>query len=62
MDNTFKGEIPLSPFENLDGVILDGEGISLGYSDWSYLDRVCDITIELTWDEIRPYVPSTFYE
>ena len=62
MDNTSTGEIPLSPFENIEGIIPENEGISLGYSDWSYADRVCDITIQLTWEEIRPYVPATFYE
>ena len=62
MDNSISGEIPLSPFENIEDAIPNSEGISLGYSDWYYTDRYCDITIQLTWEEIRPYVPATFYE
>jgi hypothetical protein len=62
MDNTISGEIELSPFYTIQGVMPEGDGISMGYSDWSYAERVCDITIRLTWEEIRPYIPSTFYD
>jgi hypothetical protein len=59
-----------NPFENLrsssisSGLFIDSKGISMDISYWPWHSYSCNsrFDISLSWEEVRPYVPSTFYE
>jgi hypothetical protein len=59
-----------NPFENLrsssisSGLFINSKGISMDISYWPWHSNSCNsrFDLNLSWEEIRPFVPSTFYE
>ncbi len=58
----FIEEIPLSPFTNIDGIYLTKNGIAINYSIWPEYLRICDVTIECSWNEIKTLISPTFLD